>query len=273
MNITDYNYPIGQPRGFFNGRVPLATPATFPSTYDIDYLRYLYFLCIKNAEGDYPIEINREEIDKAFQNEGSCKPRIKKILIGEAPPPTYLNYFYNPSPLRWNAGTGNPTVGQAWTSAIKNTLFPGIAFPDTISFLKACAQKGFLLLDLFPYNISYSGRRTTVRYRNACISAFGGTSPYPHNIINTLTSIKCCLHEEISISFAMKSFGEIILNDASCVANITLWLAANGIILYPAGPINSPRLIPVKDSSKYLRVCGRRYLLAPCSNLMGIAGI
>lgn len=207
MNIADYNHPIGLPKGFFNGRVPLATPATFPSQYDIDYLRYLYYLCIKNAEGDYPVKITKEEIDKAFQNERHCKPRINKILIGEAPPPTYLNYFYNPSPLRWNTITGNPTAGQAWTSAIKNILFPGIAFPDTISFLKACAKSGFLLLDLFPYAINYSGKRTTVKYKNACISAFGGTAPYPHNIINTLTSIKCCLNEEISIAFALKSFG------------------------------------------------------------------
>jgi len=273
MKITDFNNPIGLANGFFNGRVPLATPSTFPSPYEIDYMRYLYYLCIKNGEGDYPKEISLEEMEKAFKNDRDCKPRIKKILIGEAPPTNYFNYFYNPTPLRWNAATGNPTSGQAWTSAIKNALFPGMVFPDTLAFLKACAAEGFLLLDLFPYAINYSGKRTSKKYKSACISAYGGTAPYPHNILNTLTSIKCCLEKDFSIAFAMKSFGEIILSDAVCVRDTTNWFLANGKNINPPGPIDSVRVIPVQDSSVYLRVCGRRYLLAPCSNLMNSAGI
>jgi hypothetical protein len=274
MNLAEYNYPIGIAGGFFNGLVPLATPAAFPTNYEIDFMRYIYYMCVLEAEGDYPIEVSYEVIISALRKkENNCKPRIKKILIGEAPPPTYLNYFYNSDPLRWNPRTGNPTKGQAWTSAIKTALFPGVTFPDTISFLKACAKCGFILLDLFPYNISYSGKRGRRSYSEACISAFGGIAPYPNNIINSLTALKCCLNKEIAIAFAMKSFGEIILNDPGCVANFNIWLNTNGMNLNPPGPIELNRLLPNLYDSSFLRVCGRRYLLAPCSRLLVSAGI
>ena len=273
MNLTEYNFPLIIPGGFFNGRVPLATPHTFPSHYELDYLRYLYYLCIMNTEGDFPIEMSYQELIIGFENKNdNCKKKINKILIGEAPSPNYENYFYNVN-SPWNTISGNPSSGQGWTSSIKNALFPKRKFSTKISFLVACAKSGFLLLDLFPYNISYSNLRSRKSYIDACKSAFGGGDPYPLNIINTLTKIKCCIKSEISIAFAMKSFGEIILTDKICVENITNWLTANRITLISCSSIDDLRLIPIKDSSKFLCVCGRRYLFSPCSNLLITAGI
>lgn len=275
ITAADYNSPLGIHDGYFNG---IAVPP-FPDylrDYNIHFMRYLYYLCIMNAEGEYPVEMTTEEIQNAFEkNKGKkCRPRIKKILIGEAPPPTPHNYFYNPSPLRWNAATGNPTTGQAWTSAIKNTLFPGLVFPDTVSFLKACAREGFLLLDLFPYAISYSNRNSS-KYRQACISAWGtGPVPYPHNIINTLNNLVCCIQKNIAIGFALTSFGTIILTDVGAVGAFSAWCLANGITLNPPGPIDQIRLVmpPVPNASNYLRICHRRPMLTPCPILLNQAG-
>ena len=98
ITLHHYNAPLMITGGYFNGRVAPLTPAEFNrflTTYHLDYLRYLYFLCIMGAEGEYPLDITLEAIEKAFKNkEKKCIPKIKKILIGEAPPPNYCNYFY-----------------------------------------------------------------------------------------------------------------------------------------------------------------------------------
>ena len=275
ITATDYNYPLGIPRGYFNGKAVPAFP-DYLSDYHVHFMRYIYYLCIMNAEGEYPIEMTIEQTQDAFERnkEKKCRPIIKKILIGEAPPPNPLNYFYNPSPLRWNAATGNPSRGQSWTSAIKNSLFPGVAFPDTVSFLVACAREGFLLLDLFPYAITYSGRNNA-NYMQACISAWGaGPVPNPHNIINTLNYLVCCIQKNIAIGFALTSFGTIILTDIGAVGAFNAWCLANGITMNPPGPIDQIRLVmpPVPYASNYLRICHRRPMLAPCSILLNQAG-
>jgi hypothetical protein len=276
ITAADYNDPLGIIGGYFNGRAVPPFP-DYVTDYHTHFMRYIYFLCIMNAEGEYPVEISIEEIQSAFQKskERKCKAIIKKILIGEAPPPTLLNYFYNPSPLRWNATTGNPTRGQSWTSTVKNTLFPGVLFPNTVSFLKACAREGFLLLDLFPYPILYSGTRGTIAYQNACLSAFGfGAAPYPHNINQTLNSLLCCIQDPIAFGFALKSFGEIIMNDGVSIANFNIWCVTNGIALNPPGPLNQIRLLPAPfvAASDYLRVCGIPGPSGPNGGLLTIAG-
>ena len=282
ITAADYNSPLGIHDGYFNG---IAVPP-FPDylrDYNIHFMRYLYYLCIMNAEGEYPVEMTTEEIQNAFEKnkEKKCRPRIKKILIGEAPPPTPTppkpnNYFYNPSPLRWNAATGNPTTGQAWTSAIKNALFPGLVFPDTTKFLIACAKEGFLLLDIFPYSIPFSGKdRKSRKYKTASIDAWGfGTAPYPRNIKGTLDYLICFIQKTISIGFALKSFGEIIISDARSSANFNAWCLANGITLNPPGPLEQIRIVPppVAKASDYLRVCGRQNLFGPCRILLNLAG-
>ena len=274
---TDYNFPLGIPRGYFNGKHVPPFP-DYLGDYHVHFLRYIYYMCIMNAEGNYPNELSIEDILNGIElNKGrKCKPRIKKILIGEAPPPNPLNYFYNPSPLRWNAATGNPSRGQSWSSAIKRSLFPGVTFPDTTSFLIACAREGFLLLDLFPYNLNYSGKRGAINYKTACICAFGfGAMPYHHNILNTLNNLICCIENRIAIGFALKSFGEVIITDAVSVANFNAWCVANGITLNLPGPLEQLRVLPppVPNASDYLRVCGRRYLLSPCTILLNLAGL
>jgi len=275
ITAADYNYPLGITGGYFNGKAVPPFP-DYLRDYHIHFMRYIYFMCIMNAEGEYPVEITMVEIQSSFEkNKGNkCRPRIKKILIGEAPPPKLLNYFYNSSPLRWNAATGNPTRGQAWTSAIKNALFPGLVFPDTVSFLKACAKEGFLLLDLFPYANSYSSRNSS-KYRQACISASGaGPVPFPHNIINTLNYLVCCIQKNIAIGFALTSFGTIIFTDIGAVGAFNAWCLANGITLNPPGTIDQIRLVmpPVPNASNYLRICHRRPMLTPCPILLNQSG-
>jgi hypothetical protein len=281
ITAADYNYPLGIPGGYFNGKIVPPFP-DYLRDYHVHFMRYIYYLCIMNAEGDYPEEMSIEEIQSAFEkNKGkNCKPRIRKILICEAPTPILLNYFYNTNIARWNVATGNPTKGQGWTSAIKNSLFPGITFPDTVSFLKACAREGFLLLDLFPYAISYSGRGTALRpspnYKKACISAWGtGPAPYPHNILNTLNYLICCIQKTLAIGFALTSFGRIILTDVGAVGGFNAWCLANGITLTPVGPLNQIRAVapPVPNASNYLRICHRRPMLSPCPILLNLAGI
>jgi hypothetical protein len=278
ISLENYNRPLMIPGGYFNGRVAPLTPIEFNiflTTYNLDYLRYLYFLCVMGAEGDYPLDITIEAINEAFNNkEKKCIPKIKKILIGEAPPPNYTNYFYNiHSP--WNAVNGNPGVGQGWTTAIKNALFPGMFFHTKTEFLIACAQSGFLLLDLFPYPITYSGRNTKM-YQNACDNAFSGG--YPLNLISQLNSIICCISKKLSIGFAMRSFGENILTSPVCVHDFTTWQTSNGIILNPLGAINLIRPIPIIGASNFLRICYQGGAngggpMGPNTNLMNIAGI
>lgn len=280
ITAADYNYPPGIPGGYFNGKAIPSFPH-YLRDYHIHFMRYLYYLCIMNAEGEYPIELSIDDILRAFDECKSkkckdCTPRIKKILIGEAPPPppNQINYFYNPSIARWNVAKGTPTNGQGWTSAIKNTLFPGLDFPDTVSFLKACAREGFLLLDLFPYAITYSSRSSS-KYKQACISAWGaGPTPYPHNILKTLNFLTCCIKKTISFGFALKSFGEIIVTDAGSITSFNNWCSVNGIKLIPPGPLNQirPAPAPLASASIYRRVCGTRGQTGPNSSLLSIAG-
>jgi len=280
ITAADYNYPLGIPGGYFNGRAVPPFP-DYLIDYHIHFMQYIYYLCIKNAEGDYPNELSIEEILREFEKnkEKKCKPRIRKILIGEAPPPNPLNYFYNTSPLRWNAATGNPSSGQSWSSNIKNTLFPGVAFPDTVSFLVACAREGFLLLDLFPYAIKYKNRgkvsRPNAVFSQACLSAWGtGIGPYPHNLIATLNYLICCIQKNITIGFSLSVFGSIVVTDIGAVGVFNAWSLANGITLSPPGPIDQIRVVPppVSNASNFLRICHRRPMLSPCPILLNVAG-
>jgi hypothetical protein len=224
-----------------------------------------------NAEGLYPDELSIEQILAGWKNH-EHKPKINKILIGEAPPTVSLNYFYNPlSP--WTR-SGNPGSGGNYTRSIKNSLFPGMAFPTKVDFLIACARNGFLLLDLFPYAMPFSGGlRSTRRYANACVSAFGGIAPYTINVLSFLDSIKYCIKKEFSIGFAQISFGNIILLNPTCVANFDAWLIANGKNIDPLGPLNVLRPIAIANTSAYLRVCGKRGSFVPIPTLLNYAGI
>jgi hypothetical protein len=265
ISEADYNDPLGIPGGFFT----TPTYQNYIIDYDVHFMRYLYFMCIQNSEGGYPNNMDMEEIQNAFEeNKGkNCGPKIKKILIGEAPPPTAQNYFYNTNNLRWNVHT-------QWTRAIKDALFPEDNFPNIVSFLIACAKHGFLLLDLFPYAITYSSR-TSPRYRQACINAWGfGNQAYPHNIKVKLDYLICYISKEISFGFALKSFGEIIMTDDDSNRNFENWRHEQEINLLPQGLLNQIRINPIDypGASNFLRVCGRQNLFGPCPELLISAG-
>lgn len=224
-------------------------------------------MCYLNAEGKYPSEMTYEEIEIRIKDKANskCKPRIKKILIAEAPniPATY---FYN-STL--------PFIGASpFTTAVRTCLFPDTVFINQVDFLMACAREGFLLLDLFPYAIAggYNGTMAA-SYRNACKSAFCGIpNAYPINIINTLNSLLCCIDNNLSLAFALIRFGNPILGDAACVAAITGWLAANGKTLVPIDAVDINRTIPIAGASGYLRVVGQAGPSGPSAALLAAAG-
>jgi hypothetical protein len=275
-NLT-YNAPLGIQNGYFNQNVV----PTFPDylmNYHLHFMRYLYFLCIMNGEGEYPFEMSIENIQSTFDD---CKKKkcndctlgIKKILIGEAPPPNPQNYFYNPN-SPWT-DDGRPGVGgSAFTGAIQTALFGATVFATKLDFLIQCAREGFLLLDLFPYPISFTAR-TSRSYRNACISAWGaGPTPFPHNIFNILDYLICCIQKRIAFGFALKSFSEVIIANADSVAIFNEWCLENGIILNPPGPLEQIRVLPtlVANASNYIRVCGRNGLYGPCPVLLNSAG-
>lgn len=53
---AEYNYPLGIPRGYFNGK---AVPSflDYLRDYHVYFMRYIYYMCIMNAEGNYPYEL------------------------------------------------------------------------------------------------------------------------------------------------------------------------------------------------------------------------
>ncbi len=239
---------------------------SFEDTYHLQFLRYLYYICIMGAEGKYPIDVSLEEIIQAFAGKkGKCKPKISKILIGEAPPPKFGNYFYNAT-IPWKSGIPDGP-DFCWTKAVKDALYPSTPFTSQIEFLAACAQKGFLLVDLIPYAISYKGKRKTKKYKYAV--DYGMVQ-----IITFFDAINCCLHDEIAIAFGLKSFGEIILDDATRVMGVNTWLKRIHKTLTPPFVIEEPRLCccPLFQS-KYLRVCGAKGYYHPLSCLLIKAGI
>ncbi len=266
---ADYTYPFGVPRTYFDPARVALIPLypDYIADYHVHFLRYIYYMCYLNAEGSYPSEMTYEELEIMLNDKvnSRCKPRIKKILIAEAPnvPATY---FYNSTV---------PFIGiSPFTTAVRTCLFPGRMFINQVDFLMACAAEGFLLLDLFPYAI-YGGYSNTGAnpYRNACKSAFCGIPyAYPINIINTLNSLICCIDDDLSLAFALIRFGNPILSDAACVTAITTWLAINGKTLVPIGAVDIIRPMPIAGASNYLRVVGQAGPLGPSAGLLAAAG-
>ena len=276
MTKTDYDFPLS-PTGEFSG-IPVPPFADYYANYHIDFLRYLYYMCIMNADGEYPIDISAKQIEEAFNNRDNskkCKPRISKILIGEAPSVSVGKYFYNAFPIiPWNATKGLPKgSGFTWIVEIKKALFPTTHHANKIEFLKACAKRGFLLIDLFPYAIDYDNiKKRKKTYKDACKSSFNG--PYPINVIDTLENIKCCIKDEFSIGFGLIRFGDPILGDITSCSNFNNWLSINGKTLIPAGNIQALRPhIHGRRASKYIRVCGKAGAFGPVCVLLNDAGI
>jgi hypothetical protein len=224
------------------------------------------------GQGEYPIDMPPEQILEKMKNNNGCKRGvIKKILIAEAPnhPGTY---FYNPI---------NPIVpNEPFYAPIKEVLFPGRVFTNRTDFLIACASVGFLLMDLFPYDGDVYKKANNARRNNSYKSAFcgypyrycGHPTGFPYNILNRLTSLAPHIQESFAIAFALKRFGDVILNDAHCVAEFNTWLHHNSKILLPGGALDVLRHIPVAGASKFLRVVGSRGSFGPKATLLSQAG-
>lgn len=238
------------------------------NNYYLFFARYMVLLC----ENDYNKynQVAELSYEKAIQilKEGNCKKNISKILICEAPPLSPLNYFYNPSSL-WNSSKGRPGLGQAYTTSIFDALFSGLSFSTKQEFLEECAKSGFLLLDLFPFAVTFSKVRKKSVYSKQCVLHFTA------RIIQFLQDHQGCImnQESIGFAFGLKNMGEVILSDTTCIKNFNNWQLSNNVTLDPQLPIDAHRGIKVINSSDFLRVCLKRYSLFPNAALLNIAGI
>jgi hypothetical protein len=127
-------------------------------------------------------------------------PCIKYIMIGEAAPP--LNpiiaplrdwqntFFYNPNHL-------GPTQ---YFSAPCNAfgINPRLS---KLEKLLALAQKGVLLLDLFPFAVSYSTEfREHLRYF-LVVEFFWDSAANPYSVVNRIEEIRSLLCKEVQLAF------------------------------------------------------------------------
>lgn len=265
INVTqaEYDFPKSIPNSYFHGRASKVAIPTFQDwqkNHHIHFLRYLWYLLDQNFNNVYPsgnqsgisyedlqkeIDDLEKKIEGQLSSSNGIRP-IKKILIGEAPPPGN-NYFYD-----------NTTLTGPWINAPWKACYHSLGKPNQKSnYLIKMAQAGFLLLDLFPYAISFTNR-DTIKYETSCISAFrNGPSFYPINIMATLCKLQNQINLTSSIAFGMKKFGEAILNNKSgCVLNFNRCTSKNGFGLHPAGPIDCLRTPPPNPLaiSNYLRI-------------------
>lgn len=269
LTIAEYNAPLAIVGGYFNGRVVSPYP-DYLANYELHYLRYLYFMCVMECHGVYPMDWALDQLIEGFEQariNKICKPMIRNILIGEAPSRDPLLYFYNP---------GGP-IHPAWSGAISAALFPGVVFPTKVDFLIACASSGFLLMDLFPYAIRYVNTKTR-RYSIAVESAFGFVpagapfAPYPNSISDRLNDLLCCLNDELSIAFGLIRFGNPLLSNFGVAASFDAWLLGYHKVLRPVGGVSIHRHPHLPGASIFLRVCGLQGPFGPNSNLLNAAG-
>ncbi len=249
MSLNDYNFPLALTKGYFAGK-DVPPFGVYMRNFHHDFLKYLFFMCIQNAKGAYPINDSIDKIIGELNDSArNCSKPITKILIGEAPPfqlpnSNTIEYFYNTC--------GKWPSRSPWINAPKKALFNEQTFQNKVDFLTACARAGFLLLDLFPYAIKYNSR-STKKYEIACVSAFQG--PYPFNIMDTLRWLTPCISKNIAIGFGLTPFGKVILSSMSCVNIFNRWTANNNINLITPLLLDQLRQIPINDTSNFLRIC------------------
>lgn len=268
MSSNDYNYPLGLPKGYFAGEI-VPPFGIYQRNFHHDFLKYLFFMCIQNAKGEYPVNDSTDGIVGELNDQArNCSRPITKILIGEAPPfqlsnSNIIEYFYNPYG-KW------PSLSP-WINAPQKAMFNGKILQNKVDFLRACAEAGFLLLDLFPYAIKYKSR-STKKYENACVSAFQG--PYPFNIMDTLKWLTPYINKNIAIGFGLAPFGNIILSTVGCVNFFTRWAIKNNINLNPPLLLDQLRQMPINNTSNFLRICHKnmRNAYGPDAALLNHAG-
>ena len=132
---------------------------------------------------------NRTSIKRQESSNGSY--RIKYILIGEAPPNNGINYFYDTTAITgqsylfeiFNAEYGGKGPGFVLTSPLTSAL--------KIDALIDLANRGVLLLDLFPFATDYTLRGIT---RNNLViigitSSFWCSNVNPYNLIDRILNL------------------------------------------------------------------------------------
>lgn len=276
LTASDYNTPRTISGSLFGGpSVP--SYSDYLGNYYVHFLRYLYYMCAMGGDKEYPDRLSVEELVAKLTTLENCRPTIRKVLIGEAPPANATNYFYNPDPSSWNVKKGAPAKGGSWARQIQTALFGAKShFPSKQEFLQACAKEGFLLLDLFPYAISFSSSiAKTKKYYGAVNDAFGfgGYSGYPSSIKATLDSIECCIDSSMIIGFSLIRFGNRILDDKGITTSFLTWFTSKGRS-FPGSisSIDQLRIPPVKGASIYVNVFGKQGPAFPLASLMKSAG-
>lgn len=262
ITLAQYNHPLGPGNEFLG--IPVPAYAHYVANYEIHFMRYLYYMCCMQGQGEYPNDIALEEIQEALNGNQCNNQRITKILVGEAPPSNPANYFYNPHAI-------GP---HAWEGEIRNALFPGIRFANKIDFLTHCAQTGFLLIDLFPYSIDYKPVAGLVAYRNACLHAFGGGGhAFPYNLMALLIQLSNCIANEFAFGFGLIRTGRPIFINPAISLSFDKWCVVNAKTLVHGGAVNSHRVMAAVGASPFLRIFGKQGRFGPAHILMNAAGI
>jgi hypothetical protein len=159
------------------------------------------------------------------------KPVIKYVLIGEAPPPVNLailnkchpiigdennTYFYNVTHVKKR---------QPWLSSVRvNWKCPPFRpCPiNKINTLLCLASKGVLLLDLFPFAISYSKIRNSLN-NSRVTDYYWNDMSNPYSIQVRLNKISSLLCKDWDLSMvAPCKISEYIVNPINAIPTLTI---------------------------------------------------
>ncbi len=173
-----------------------------------------------------------------FNSNGSpklkTKPFIKYIMIGEAAPPSIVNYFYY-------TGAASKQTGY-FTAPCKAF---GVITGSKEDKLIALANKGVLLLDLFPFALDYNKLRDKLISNNAVID-FWDNKENPYSVINRLLDIVDLL-DKISVSSALIAPPKISHHIAVKLNAVTGQLSNLGLTFRMGGNQFIPKHIINKD--------------------------
>ena len=153
--------------------------------------------------------------------------QLKYLLIGEAAPSSGKTYFYNPYHLERTSWMFAPY--QAFYGTWKQALNKG----DKLDRLKDLAEKGFLLIDLFPFALNYEDLRKSLNNTGASVWFYNN---HLLPIINNLKS-----SQRLNSRYYLAFSGPLTIHN-HLVASM-----GSGIISNPADAIcyyNSPTVKP-----------------------------
>lgn len=235
----------------------------FLDNYHLPFWRYVYYSCQLNSIGPYP---NPSQVtDQTITNWASNRinnlnplEKFNKILIGEAP--------NNPNTYFYNSSSNYSDIG--WSRDIKNALFPGQVFKTKEDFLIACSNSGFLLIDIFPYDINYNnakGKNQAFRFQW-------------NHLLNKLTHLSKFISPQFALAFGLIRIGKFIIEDKQINQSNQLqsWISNNKKTLISINnnhSVDSLRPNPIKGESRYVRVCGKSNQYGPSAHHLNLAGI